>query len=219
MIKVTSARLALTAGLIAAGVALVAFTQPPAKDNKPAAGAPPEMQLPPGWTPEDMKAYEVAGTPGKMHEWLAKQAGDWNGKSQMWMAPGTPPMASECKQTVKTIMEGRYIEAEMSGDMPGMGAFLGRGIVGYDNVAQKFVGTWFDNHSTGIMQGVGELSKDAKTMTWTYTFHCPILKKQTTMRQVETYTSENAMRYEMFCTDPKSGKEYKCMMIDMTKKS
>jgi hypothetical protein len=68
------------------------------------------------------------------------------------------------------------------------------------------------------MTGTGELSKDGKVMTWNYTYNCPITKKQAVMRQVETYTSPTTMTLDMYTNDPKSGKEYKCMHIDLTKK-
>jgi hypothetical protein len=38
------------------------------------------------------------------------------------------------------------------------------------------------------------------------------------MRQVETYNSETSKSMEMFSADPKTGKEYKMMKIEMTKK-
>lgn len=190
----------------------------PAKDAQPAAGQP-EMKLPPGWTPEDMQACMVAGTPGKMHEQLAKDVGVWTGKSSMWTAPGGgEPMTHECTMTITSIMDGRYTKGEMSGDMPGMGPYRGEGIMGFDNVAQRFVATWIDNHSTGIMTGTGERSADGKTITWNYNYHCPITKKPTVMRQVETNTGEDAKTLEMFGIDPKSGKEFKMMRIEMTKK-
>lgn len=61
---------------------------PPAqnqKDAKPAAGhdGQPAMQLPPGWTPEDMQACMAAGIPGKMHEHMAKSFGVWHGQTTM----------------------------------------------------------------------------------------------------------------------------------------
>lgn len=177
-----------------------------------------EMPLPPGWTMEDMQACMMAGAPGKMHEFLKKQEGVWEGKTQMWMGPGeSEPMRSDCTGTNTVIMDGRYMKSEIVGEMPGMGTFNGFGLVGYDNVSQKFVGTWIDNHSTGIMQGVGEMSEDGKTLNWKYTYNCPITKKQTVMRQVETY-GNNTMKMEAFVTDPKSGKEYKCMVIEFTRK-
>lgn len=192
----------------------------PAKDAKPAAPAgQPEMQLPPGWTTEDMQACMAAGIPGKMHEHLAKSVGVWAGETTMWMGPGMDPMPKNtCTNTTSMIMDGRYAKSDMAGEIPGMGPFNGLGITGFDNVSQKFVGTWIDNHGSGIMNGVGELAKDGKSMTWHFNYNCPITKKQAVMRQVETYTSPTTMTLDMFTNDPKSGKEYKCMHIDFTKK-
>ena len=206
---------------VTAVIGSVALAQE-SKDKKP--GTPPagEQQppLPPGWTPEDMQACMAAGTPGKQHEQLAKSVGTWTGKTQMWMGPtATEPLRGDCAQTITSVMDGRYITGEMTGELPGMGPFKGFGITGFDNVSQKFVGSWIDNHSSGIMQGVGEISSDGKTLTWTFTHNCPITKKPATVRQIETYPDDKTQVFEMFTTDPKSGKEYKCMRIDFTRKA
>ncbi len=197
----------------------------PAKDSKPAAPAhpaapagQPEMKLPPGWTAEDMQACMAAGMPGEQHKELAKGVGTWSGKNTMWMAPGAEPTTSNCTSTVTMIMDGRYNKCEMKGEIPGMGEFHGEGIVGYDNVSHKYVGTWYDSMSTGIMNGTGERSKDGKVMTWSYKFNCPLTKKEATMRQVETLTGANTMKLEMYMADPKTGKEYKNMVIELTRK-
>jgi hypothetical protein len=187
-----------------------------AADPKPAGQ--PEMKLPPGWTEDDMKACVAAGTPGKMQEVLVKGAGVWQGRTTMWMYPGAEPVKSECTSTVTAIMDGRYTRCEMAGDMPGMGPFSGFGINGYDNVARKFVSTWIDNQSTGIMNGTGELSADGRTLSWTFTFNCPIAKRPAVMRQVETITGPNTRTLEMFGTEPKSGKDFKMLSIEFTKK-
>lgn len=175
--------------------------------------AQPEMQLPPGWTEADMQACMIAGMPGEMHEYLAEAAGTWYGASKMWMAPGMEPMESEVVTTNTVIMDGRYVESECRGDMAGMGPYHGRGVYGFDNVSQQFVSTWIDNHGSGIMNGTGKLSPDRKTMTWTFTYNCPINKKPTTMREIETVTGPNSRKFEMFGADPKTGKEYKMMEI------
>ena len=191
------------------------------KDAKPreskAAGQP-EMKLPPGWTEADMQACMLAGTPGKMHERLAKDVGKWEGKCSTYMPGASEPVKSDCTITIAPVMDGRYTRNEMSGEMPGMGPYNGFGINGFDNVSQKFVSTWIDNQSTGIMTGTGELSRDGKTMTWTYSYNCPINKKPTVLRQVEKETGPNTKTLEMFGADPKSGKEAKMMAIEMTRK-
>jgi hypothetical protein len=188
----------------------------PSKDAS--AGAATELKLPPGWTEEDMKACMMAAMPGKKHEILAEGAGEWRGKTSMWMAPNSEPMQSECTSTAKPVMDGRFLRVEVEGEMPGMGPYNGVGVYGFDNVSQKFVSTWFDNQSTGIMYGEGELSDDGKTMTWNYKYNCPITKKPTPLREVETITGPNTKTLEMFGTEPKSGEEFKMMEIEFTKK-
>lgn len=209
----------LSAIAFSAALGLIVVVGAKAADKpEPKPAAQPEMKLPPGWTEEDMKACMVAGTPGKMQEYLVKGAGVWHGKSTMWMFPGSDPVKSECTSTTTAIMDGRYVKVEIAGDMPGMGPFVGFGINGYDNVSQKFVSTWIDNQSTGIMNGVGELSADGKTMTWQYAFNCPVTKKPAIMREVETETGPNTRTFEIFGTEPKSGKEFKMMSIELTRK-
>jgi hypothetical protein len=114
-------------------------------------------------------------------------------------------------------MDGRYIKVEIKGDMPGMGPFEGFGIYGYDNVSGQFVASWVDNQSTGIMNGTGELSKDGKTLTWKNTFNCPLNKKPAVMREIDTITGPNSKTLEMIGNDPKSGKEFKMMRIELTR--
>jgi hypothetical protein len=187
----------------------------PAKDAN--AGAAPEMKLPPGWTPEDMKACADAATPGKMHEVLAKHAGTWKGACAMTMGPGGETSKSDVSLTATPIMDGRYLKVEWSGEMPGMGPYKGEGTYGFDNVSQKFVATWIDSMSTGIMSGAGELSADGKAITWTYSFNCPITKSQMKMREIETMTSDTTKTIEMIGPDPKTGKEYKMMSVELKK--
>lgn len=214
---------------LAAVAGTIAIAQPqPVKDKAPApkpagqpAGQPaghPEMQLPPGWTAEDMAACAAAATPGPMHQLLAQSVGVWAGKNKMWMAPDTEPVASECTTTITPFMDGRYFKCEISGEMPGMGPFTGFGIYAFDNVSQKFQATWIDNCGTGIANGTGELSSDGGTLTWTYTYNCPITKKPTKMREVQRSTGKDSKIVEMFGVDPHSGKEFKMMEIAMTRK-
>ena len=204
----------LAAGLMFATASLAA-AQEAKNANSPAA---PELKLPPGWTMEDMQACILAGTPGKMHERLAEGVGTWEGKQTMWMAPGTEPITSTIKSTCSKLLDGRFVKVEVQGNIPGMGPYNGMGIYGFDNVAQQFVTIWIDNHGTGMMNGTGKLSANGKTLTTNYIYNCPILKKPTTMRDIETITGSNTKTIEMFGIDPKSGKEFKMMVLELVKK-
>ena len=178
----------------------------------------PAMQLPPGWTQADMDAMVAAATPGKPQEILASKAGTWQGKSTMWMGPDSPPIPAECTMTITKLMEGRYVQAQISGDVPGMGPTTSITTYGYDNAEGKFVCTAIDSMSTGIATGAGALSPDGKTLTWTHTFFCPLNKKMTALREVQTFTSDNSMTLEMTGPDAKTGKEFKMMTVTFTRK-
>ncbi|MFG0283402.1 MAG: DUF1579 domain-containing protein [Phycisphaerales bacterium JB039] len=190
---------------------------------QPAGDGQPQFKLPPGWTEADMQqhmqACTEAGTPGEMHQHLAEAIGVWSGQCTIWMAPGAEPIESECVSTVSSMMDGRFIKCEMTGDMAGMGPFSGFGISGFDNVSQQFQSTWIDNCGTGMMVGTGELSSDHKTMTWTFKYNCPVTKKPVTWRQVERRTGKSTMTMEMYGPDAKTGKEFKVMEISFTRKS
>jgi hypothetical protein len=198
-------------------VAIVASIAMAAPSDDANSAAPPDFKLPPGWTAEDMEKCMMAGKPGKMHERLANDVGVWRGENSIWMAPGVEPVVSDCTCTFTAIMDGRYTKCDMEGEMPGMGPYHGVGLTGFDNVSEQFVATWIDNHSTGIMTGQGELSADGKTLNWNYAANCPLTKKPVVMRQVETMTSADSKTLEMFGNDPKSGKEYQMMRLELTR--
>jgi hypothetical protein len=216
----------MTAATVAGSVAFAQST----RDNKPKPAAPapaakPSTQgaapqtheMPPGMSEADMQACMAAATPGAMHQWLAQSVGTWAGKTTMWHAPGMEPMKSECTSVITPMMDGRFTRCEVNGDMPGMGPFSGFGIYGFDNVSQKFQSAWLDNCGTGIMVGTGELSSDKTTLTWNFTYNCPIAKGPKTMREVERHSGKNSMTLEMYGPDPATGKEFKMMEIAFTR--
>ena len=199
-------------------VGSMALADPPKEDKDAKPANPPEMKLPPGMTEDDMKAYMEASTPGKMHKLLAEGAGEWQAKTTFWMAPGADPVTSEGMSKGTMIMGGRFMKLEYTGEMPGMPEkFTGLGLYGYDNVAKKFASTWIDSTGTGMMNGTGDLSEDGKVLTWKCTFNDPMAKKAITMREVETILSPDTRKLEMYGPD-KTGKEYKMMLIEFTKK-
>ena len=104
---------------------------------------------------EMMKAYLEAAKPGAPHERLAEKAGTWHCTMRSWMDPAGEPMVSHGTEEARMILGGRYLETAYSGEMMGM-PFEGRGVMGYDNGKQKYVGTWYDSMGTGIMSYEGD---------------------------------------------------------------
>ena len=174
------------------------------------------------WVPVDsatrMKAMMEYGTPGKMHELLASWNGTWVGETTFWEYEGAAPQKSTSTAVNTMIIGGKYQSSKHTGNMMGM-PFEGMSITGYDNATKQFVSTWIDNWSTGIMSMSGNWDAAAKTLTMTGTFP-DICRpgKMCSMKEVFTVIDDNTQKMEMYGPDSKTGKEFKMMEINMTRK-
>ncbi|HMJ48553.1 MAG TPA: DUF1579 domain-containing protein [Ferruginibacter sp.] len=174
------------------------------------------------WVPVDsatmMKAMMDYGTPGDMHKMLASWNGTWSGETTMWESEGAAPRQSSGTAVNSMIFGDRYQTSTHKGNMMGM-PFEGRSTMGYDNATKKFVSTWIDTWSTGIMNMSGNWDATTKTLNMSGTMP-DICRpgKECTLREVFTVVDDNTQRMEMYGPDPKTGKEYKMMEIKMTRK-
>ncbi len=157
------------------------------------------------------------------HKLLADLDGTWSYTVTMWMAPGAPPMKSSGTAVRKSMMGGRYFMMDVTGKMKMPGAdgklkdfeFKGHGMEGYDNAKKKFVGTWMDNMSTGIMMSEGDYDPASKTFTYTSEVEMmPGMK--TKVREVMKIADKNHMTFEWY--EDRAGQEVKTMQIDYTRK-
>lgn len=169
----------------------------------------------PEMSPEEaaaMAAMQAAMTPGEAHAKLEPLVGKWTTSNKFWTAPNTEPQLATGTSTHRWIMGGRYVEQAYEGEWMGM-HFEGLGITGYDNVQERYVGTWLDNMSTGMMPSVG----DANEAGTVFTFHAdswdPISGKPVHFREIIRIENENRHVMEMHATDIATGTEFKMMEI------
>lgn len=198
---------AAAAMCVAAGTALAQYDstkQPP----KPATPTAPKTDKPaPGMPSQDQmnEMMEQAAKPGPNHQLLNGMVGDWTCDCTFWMAPGAPPMQSKGTATNKWTLGNRFVSQEFNGtfmDKP----FHGMGYTGYDNQKQKFVGSWMDTASTGIMYSEGTYDAGSKTFTFTASCTDPT-GKPSTMTEVIKIIDENTHTFTM--SGNMDGKEMK----------
>ena len=167
----------------------------------------------------DMKAmmdiYMKLAVPGLPHKHLAEMAGSWTTRTVAWMEVGKPPMESKGTCEQKMILGGRFLQQEYTGDMMGT-TFNGINLVGYDNHTKKYVSTWMDSMSTGIMVFEGTAGADGKTITQTSRYDDPV-RGPMQWRTVTRIVDDNTFLFEMYGTY-KSGNEEKMMEITYTRK-
>ena len=156
-----------------------------------------------------------AAAPGLQHEWLKKMVGSWDCTVKVSMDPSQPMQESKSTSVITSIMDGRYIQEDATGEMQG-NPFHGMGITGYDNVLKKFVSTWVDNAGTGIMRSEGMTDAAGKVLTFTGAMIDPATGKMMKYRMVSTVVDDDHHTFEMFNTQ--NGKEMKMMQIDYARK-
>jgi hypothetical protein len=116
---------------------------------------------------EMTKRWQEAMTPGAPHKVLESMAGEWVSETKVWMAgPDAPPAVSKGTSTMKMVLGGRFLQHEMTGEMMGM-PMMGIGLMGYDNVEKKHIGSWVDNTSTAIYRLEGSANAGNTEITYT----------------------------------------------------
>ncbi len=163
-----------------------------------------------------MEAWAKAATPGKQHQWLASKAGSWEFTGSFWMAPEAPP--TETRGTVeRTMMLGGRVLSEKVASPGFLGQpFEGFGLMGYDNGAKEFWGTWNDNMGMGVMTSKGQCDeKGACTFTAeTFDVMTGKVKKSRLMSRDEGPDKE----VHQFFETGRDGKEYKGGELVYTRK-
>ena len=168
----------------------------------------------------DQKAMEEAWTkymtPGEAHKQLESMAGTWDTTVKSWMKPGAPPEESKGTSVSTMVLGGRFLEQKYQGTFMGQ-PFEGVGYTGYDNAKKMYVGTWMDSMGTGIMSSTGK-AEGANKMAFTAEMDDFMTGKKTQFKQTVTVVDPDHHTFEMWGPDPTTGKNYKVMEIQYSRK-
>lgn len=142
-----------------------------------------------------MAAWEAAAKPGEHHRKLDALIGTWATKSTFYCDPKGPQETTGVAVNTWTL-GGRFVEQRFFGAMPGTNLpFEGIGMTGFDNVTGKFIGSWIDTMSTGLMTLQGGV--EGRTLTLRGEFAAPggaVMK----FRMVHEFTSQDRHLCTMF---------------------
>ncbi|HET6489444.1 MAG TPA: DUF1579 domain-containing protein [Syntrophales bacterium] len=167
-----------------------------------------------GKADQAMEIYRKLGAPGAPHKQLAGMEGSWSTRIKTWMGPDSPPMESRGTSEQKMLLGGRFLQQVFTSEM--MGGYSGIGFTGYDNHTKKYVSTWMDSMSTGLMVFEGTAGADGKTITQTSRYDDPV-RGPMQWRTMTRIVDDNTFLFEMYGTY-KGSKEEKMMEITYTRK-
>jgi uncharacterized protein DUF1579 len=157
------------------------------------------------------QAWLDAGIPGPEHAEMAKGVGTFAAHGTMYMPDGS---TSNWKGTVKrkAIFDGRYIvEHYKVDDMPGFGSFEGHGILGFNNLTEKYEGVWVDSLSTMIFTSKGEMDPSTGNIVMYGKRMDPVTKKNMKSKSVVSFGDDGSYTVDMYIVSPEG--EFKEMSI------
>ena len=152
--------------------------------------------------------------PGPEHALFKDVAGDWDAKVEMWMGPGDPAV-SMGTETNEVGCGGMCLVTKFNGNFMNT-PFEGRGTETWDAKKKKYVGSWVDSMSTGLM--VSESTHDAATKTMTGWMEGPDMSGNIVKtKSVSTMKDPNTRVFSMYNVGA-DGKENLTMRITYTRK-
>ena len=162
-----------------------------------------------------MEVYTKLAAPGEQHKQLASLAGSWTTKTKEWMEPNKPPVESTGSAEMKILLDGRFLQQELTGQMMGQ-PFSGIEITAYDNLLKRYVTSWMSTMGTGIFMMEGTASTDGKTITLKGQHAEPgggYMKHRAIWKIVDS----NTQTFDMYGAHP-GEKEWKMMETTYTRK-
>jgi hypothetical protein len=93
--------------------------------------------------------------------------------------------------------------------------FEGIGYTGYDNVQRKYVGSWMDVMSTGMMTSVG--AGQPSRMSFKSRMHDAVSKKEIVVDTILRVQDRDHHSFEMWAPAP-GGKRFRTMLVEYTRK-
>ncbi|MFB3431716.1 MAG: DUF1579 domain-containing protein [Phycisphaerales bacterium] len=97
--------------------------------------------------------------PTPEHEWLMQLVGEWTFESSCVMGPDQEPMTGSGREVVRAIGD-LWVQAEMTGEMPGAGEMTALMTLGYDPMRERFIGNWIGSPMAHMFVYEGQRSGD-----------------------------------------------------------
>ena len=166
---------------------------------------------------EAMALYAKASAPGPQHKLLEPIIGKWNFTARFWFDPSGPAMESKGTAERKWILGGRFVMDDAQSPSFFDHGFQGLGLMGYDNVQQKYTSVWIDSMTTSFTQSAGTVDASGKVFTYHKEEIDPLTKQKFKARDVVKIESNDKHVMEMYKVLP-DGKEFKVGELIFTRK-
>ena len=150
-----------------------------------------------------------ASKPTKEHEYLAKDLGTRTGTMKVWpQGPDAASMEISFSETNTSLLGGFWVESKLDA-----GPYKGHGMMGYDPVKKKYLGTWMNNMFPHLNVMEGTYDEAAHELTMTFDDYDAMTQKPTTMKSVTSDAPGKDSTMTMYKKDAGTGKWIKSFVM------
>jgi hypothetical protein len=118
------------------------------------------------------KRMEEMAQPRAEHELLAPLVGRFRFRAYVRLSPDDNPESAHGVAEARWILGRRFVQQEIRGRRATR-SFEGRLILGFDNYAERYVGSWLDENDSGITTISAPRSEDGRTLRLTVELNDP----------------------------------------------
>lgn len=154
-------------------------------------------------------------TPGPAHQLLNERVGTWSLKVKMHTPGADEPQVTNATSECRWILDGHFIQDTTLGTFGEM-PFSGIGTTGFDNIKQKYVSTWIDNMSTGVLFSEGTFDAASNSFAYTCSSPDPLAWKYVPTHALEKRLDKDHWVMQSFRPGP-DGKDFMDMEIEYTR--
>ena len=152
--------------------------------------------------PEDEETrLRKLAMPAEHHEHLEAGIGEWDLVIRMWTTPDGEPTETRGSATSRWILGGRCVETLYQGEVAGR-PFQALRIEGYDNLSEKYIGTWRDTMGTYTLVFRGTCDEECLVRTMTATFTEPTSRRTLSIKNVTALDEDGIYTTILFLEGP-----------------
>ena len=169
-----------------------------------------------GMDPAAMEAWAKVSQPGEFHTHLQPLVGNWKFVGKWRMTADAPWTDSAGTSTYKWILGNRFLTQDYNGGMFMGQAFVGFGIMGYDNIKKQYTSAWMDNMGTQMMPSHGTCDSSGKVFTYAGVYDDVVSGKEKKTESILRIINNDKHVFEMYGWDD-AGKKFLSMELIYTR--
>ncbi len=162
-----------------------------------------------------MSKINQLSQPIEDHRYLNPLAGDWRGEGVIRILPELDFEPITCRLVARWVLGERFLEQTLKCVADGL-KYEGQGFLGFDRIAERYIGTWIDKANTGYTAIEGRRVNEA-TLELTLSHNHPLTMEKETMAATLTISNPYSYTYSATVLDKKTGKSVLLQKIIYTK--